>query len=226
MTILKYLTDTYSFEDNTIVSNFGSDEIGEYIQLQETIFYPQGGGQPSDIGIIKSENGVVFNVTKVLYNNGEVNHYGTYEGVIKLPIGTVVDLSINKEVRITNAINHTAGHILSFVVEKLYPTCKAIKGYHFNEGPYIEFENLPSNIDVLEVEKEVNQTISLQLPVLQYIEMDSVTTFEDKSKQHRIMEVEGVGSVGCGGTHINNTNQIKSFNIKKIKKGRISYFAS
>lgn len=45
-----YLNDTYLFQSSGIIMGHGSDEKGKYVLLNETIFYPQGGGQPSDQG--------------------------------------------------------------------------------------------------------------------------------------------------------------------------------
>lgn len=62
MTSLIYLQDTYLYEYTTSLSHVGSDSRGSYIVCDETIFYPKGGGQPCDIGVIRcflSENGYV-----------------------------------------------------------------------------------------------------------------------------------------------------------------------
>ena len=52
-TVLAYLEDTYKFTDKAHFEYVANDERGYYCVLDSTIFYPQGGGQPSDIGSIE-----------------------------------------------------------------------------------------------------------------------------------------------------------------------------
>ena len=55
MTKLIYLNDTYLSTLNATIINELNDANGLAIIVDRTIFYPQGGGQPSDVGFIKSE---------------------------------------------------------------------------------------------------------------------------------------------------------------------------
>jgi Ser-tRNA(Ala) deacylase AlaX len=224
MTELKYTNDTYCFEIETSITETGQDELGSFVQTKETILYPQGGGQPSDTGSIFVKNGVTFKVTKVLNMQGVVNHYGIYTTPTQFTNGDLVTISVESKQRIVNAINHTAGHLLSFVVESLYPTTKAIKGYHFPDGAYVEFQQLPDNLDVLKVEEEVNKKILSSIPIKQYFTENIENSINGKA--FRVMDIEGLGNVGCGGTHVDNTSKINSFKIRKVKKGRISYTAN
>jgi len=49
MTKLKYLENTYLFENNAVIIETWKNDFWKYIILDETIFYPQGWGQPSDV---------------------------------------------------------------------------------------------------------------------------------------------------------------------------------
>ncbi len=224
MTKLKYTEDTYCFETETSITNIGQDELGLYVQTEEIILYPQGGGQPSDTGHLVSTRGNIFNVSKVLNNSGLVNHYGAFIKTDSFNIGQRVTMCVDGDTRLVNAVNHTAGHLLSFVVEYLYPTSKAKKGYHFNDGAYVEFEGLPTDVDLKKIEEEVKKKIESSIIIKQVL-TESSEDF-DSGKAYRTMSIEGLGKVGCGGTHVNNTSQISSFVIRKIKKGRISYTSS
>jgi len=61
-------------------------------------------------------------------------------------IGDNVRIEINAEWRKLNARNHTSGHLIDQVMRVLEPTWGAGKGYHFPDGPYVEY-NLPGAID-------------------------------------------------------------------------------
>lgn len=77
-TILLYLEDTYLFEETANVVQSGGNENGKYIILDKTIFYPQGGGQPTDTGIIQNENAQFYVSMVRMDENGIVYHYGEY----------------------------------------------------------------------------------------------------------------------------------------------------
>ena len=79
MTKLKYLDDTYLFESKAIFIETKEDEKRKVVILDETIFYPQGGGQPADHGEIVSKD-TVFTVTDVrLDEDGTVWHFGEFK---------------------------------------------------------------------------------------------------------------------------------------------------
>ena len=73
-TELVYLKNTYEFETTAKLLKFDKDEKGTYLILDRTLFYPQGGGQPSDLGQILVKH-LKFNITFVSFNNGLVHHY-------------------------------------------------------------------------------------------------------------------------------------------------------
>lgn len=126
MTKLVYLSDTYLFE---YTANIVENKLNVII-LSETIFHPQGGGQPSDIGIIKSKS-AEFEVEHVtLTKEGIVEHSGKfikgiYHTVFLIKKGErfekdeQVQLIVNKQVRIQNAICHSAGHLMDVAIKKL-----------------------------------------------------------------------------------------------------------
>jgi Ser-tRNA(Ala) deacylase AlaX len=58
-TLLSYFEDTYKFEDHASVVASNKDEFGYFLVLNQTIFYPQGGGQPSDQGLIEVGGAVI-----------------------------------------------------------------------------------------------------------------------------------------------------------------------
>ncbi|MBN8827739.1 MAG: hypothetical protein J0H68_03420 [Sphingobacteriia bacterium] len=143
MTITTYLYDTYKFNDIARIIDISKDERGNYLLLDSTIFYPQGGGQPSDIGTIyiPSQNKVIL-ISIVKLINKEIRHYTKNE---KLPFSLInqeVQITIDSDNRITNAKYHTIGHLIGNLVEEINPEIKAIKGHQFPNEAYVEFSNI------------------------------------------------------------------------------------
>ncbi len=93
------------------------------------MFYPQGGGQPSDEGRIKNDT-FETDVIRIIQVGDEIQHYIT-SAITEVQIGSKVSCVLNQERRMINARYHTAGHLLGNIVEELYPNLKARKGHSF-----------------------------------------------------------------------------------------------
>jgi alanyl-tRNA synthetase len=241
MLIQQYLKDTYQSNHNSKITNYGTDDKGQFLVLEDTIFYPQGGGQPFDTGAILIESNQ-FSVTSVFYSPSRVDgqdavikHYGSFETEFLPNIDDEVSMNIDLPNRLVNAKNHTAGHLLGFAVEKLTGV-KGKKGFHFPEGCYVEFDGIVE-INPEIVAKTVNEYITDSLPIIhRLVDAQEYVTLTGQEVSHlpfgkpiRIMETQNLGIMGCGGTHIQNTSEISEFTIRKIsnKKGvtKISYTA-
>lgn len=239
-TITLYLNDTYLFQSTARVEAVENDAVGMAVILNQTIFYPQGGGQPTDTGTISSDQGD-FQVTKVLYRpDGTIAHYGSFSKGEFSP-GDGVTLTVDENRRILNARNHTAGHLLAFAMEKAYPHLIGSKGYHFPDGPYVEFLGTVSETEKSEmlsvITEAVTEMIRKELPIdVRLVSPDELAKLcknilpnMPKDKPTRAMIVDGV-ALGCGGTHLANTKEVGTFSIRKVKqeKGvvKISYTLS
>lgn len=187
MTKLQYLAHSDQYKSIADVVGFASDEQGTYITLNETIFYPQGGGQPYDVGIVDDDR-PIYAVRKI---EGQIRHYtGSDASAL---VGKKVSLQIDKERRIKNSRLHTAGHLLSHVVETLYSQYKAVKGHHYADGAYVEF-----------VTTEIGQAIDLHQitkALQEYVAADLVVTV-DNTQSVRLVQIGDFPAYGCGGTHV------------------------
>ena len=206
------------------------------IILDQTIFYPQGGGQPFDQGTIKNEI-ALFNVNEVRFKDGIVYHFGNFESGSLNP-GKSVTLMVDKPRRLLNSRNHSAGHLVDLALYNLNKFMNPAKGYHFPEGAYVEYEGTleeqERNELIKPLQAEINKIVHASLPI--EIQLVTKKQLEDKSKfipddlptnkPTRIMTVQGYMAIPCGGTHVTNTKDI-GLTINKIrnKKGnlRISY---
>jgi len=233
MTHLLYLKDTYLFKSTATILEIKTLEDGRTaIILDQTIFYPQGGGQPCDTGII-STNQARFLVKDVrLDASGLVNHIGKFEQALLDP-GQQVELEIDQARRILHAKLHSAGHLLDCSITQLGLKVKPSKGYHFADSPYVEYEgNIANSPEMLQaIQEKIDALIAANIPIIiqelssEQAQQQSIKAPEGKSA--RIVTFDGFEPCGCGGTHIRNAQEIGYINIRRIKsKGgfsRVSY---
>lgn len=222
MTKLLYLQDTYLFETNVVITSMGQDEKGYFVILDQTIFYPQGGGQPFDQGTLKGQN---FNVKVIRVHNveGQIRHYVDIAPEVFLK-GQEIICIVDQPRRMLNARYHTAAHLLGNVVESLYPALKAIKGHSFPKEAYVEFQGGDCP-DAKSLEGAIKEVIR-QNYLTRIFESDP-TSFEEKfyklpylipgNKAFRVMQIGNFPPVPCGGTHLASTNEIGGMVIPKIK---------
>lgn len=233
MTKLNYLDDTYLFESKAIFVETKENENGKAIILDETIFYPQGGGQPADKGEIISRDNIFAVIDVKLDKTGTVWHFGEFkDGEIKQ--GDKVILKIDKDRRILNTKLHSAGHLLDCAVSKMeIKNLQPTKGFHFPDGPYVEYDGIIENpAEIIPVlQKNINELITQDLQVerknLSPEEARAKSVWAPMGKSARVINFTGFPICGCGGTHVNSASEIGKITIRKIKssqgKTKIAY---
>ncbi len=226
MTELIYLGDSYLSKLQATVVQTGADDKGNFLILDRTIFYPQGGGQPSDEGGIVSGD-TRLAVKQAQYIDATVRHYisGSVSGVAP---GTVVATEVDMDRRLRNARLHTGGHLLSHVIEVMFDGLKPIKGYHFPEGPHVEFTG-SAGISIGEQVSAVNERLVSEiaksaLVTARLANADEIfklrphlAAFVPKDKPTRIVTVGGFLALPCGGTHVADLGQLGQVRVTKIK---------
>lgn len=239
-TKLLYFDDTYKTAILCKVQGIGNDDKGNFLIFDQTIFYPGGGGQPKDVGFVGFQ-GNTYKIINAEMNNGFIKHFLDRKNV-DISIGDTIALSICRQTRILHSIFHTAGHwVASAVTEGLKLPFLPLKGYHYPEGAYIEFEGDKTMIrdSILEnLQNVINTDAQADLKIFseiilpderdkleQYLNQINLQSFLDKPV--RIVRIGNYKSVPCGGTHIHSVREIKSIQVTKIfaKNGkiRISY---
>ena len=237
-TELIYMTDMHQHEAQAKVVDIINWQDGCLaVILDQTIFYPQGGGQPYDIGFIKTSS-TNFKVEEVRFKDGIVYHIGSLING-ELRKGDSVFLSVDEARRAYNSKNHTAGHVIDIAMSNVGMKLTPGRGYHFPEGAYVEYLG-PLDEQERErlfpiLQKEVDAIIAQKLPVsVQMVSAEQlqemaqfVPDYIPKDKPSRVMIIKGYYAIPCGGTHVANVQEIGSLKIEKIKnkKGnvRISY---
>ena len=174
------------------------------VVCDRTVFHPQGGGQPSDIGLIND-----VSVRKVIHTPDAIIH------LCEAPLEGEVSMAVDGKTRRLHSRLHSAGHIIGFVGDEL--GWHATKGNHFPGESRVVFE--PQNPEAIQLtEAEVLQS--------------EVNALISKKLERRITEIDGLRyltwgdlrAYPCGGTHVANTEEIGKVTISKIKmkKGQIS----
>ncbi|MGF1937133.1 MAG: alanine--tRNA ligase-related protein [Nostoc sp. ChiQUE02] len=227
-TVLAYLEDTYKFTDNAHIEYVANDERGSYCVLDSTVFYPQGGGQPSDIGTIEAK-GVQLPIGFVSFVDGDVRHYGDFSSV-SLEKGEEVNLYVDEAHRMQNAKAHTAGHLMYTIIESLDKNLIAVKGYHFPDGSYVEFQGSPSfentEIFIAEVNTKISEAlneatsveVSLITPEKLALRWSNIPNNLPPGKPLRVVTIDNFHPTPCGGTHLKSLNELKSVIVTKVKR--------
>lgn len=235
-----YYEDSYLFETETIISDIDSTN-GFLLKFEKTIFHPQGGGQPADEGLILFEN-KEFQILQIITdkNSDEIWHEINPQ-TTQFRINDKILMKINPEKRVHYARLHSAGHLIDICISNLNIGLNAVKGYHFPEGPYVEYTGqIPSNLDNLKenVEKYCEEKINgtdekwnVKSGIYTYeeaIQLFKVPSYVLKDKSTRFLRlIEDDYGRPCGGTHVKHVKEIGKLLISKIaKKGknlRVSY---
>jgi len=227
-----YLDNSYMKSCEASILKYVIEKNRIYIALDQTIFHPQGGGQPSDIGIIKG-NDFEINIKRAMEAKGVVVHWGEIKGEIKSQNNKVI-CEIDWPQRYYNMRLHTAGHIIDYAVMKALGN--PVTTVSANHGPnaYIEYLGNPPNQEQLRnIEQEANKIIRSEKPVkILYIKREELPkiTFNAPNllripslEIYRIIMIESVNAMPCGGTHVNNTKEIGNIIINGIKDSGASY---
>lgn len=226
-----YMDGTYVFHCEASVELLQLKEEDPSIllvELEQTIFHPQGGGQPSDTGILKADGLPDLTVTFVCKDKAK-------EGVIRHECkGSTDELQkwlrrsqacqafqvrclVDELQRRRNARLHSAGHLLDVAIYELGFRWQAGKGYHFEEGPYVEYiptkEGRQLDVKDAKAKDAAITEISQKMKELIAKNVPTEVAFVDGM---RTVKMEGV-SCGCGGTHVEGSGEIGEVSIKKIQ---------
>lgn len=209
------MTERLSFTDMELLQSTARvTRVDEGIlYLDRSPFYPRGGGQPGDRGVIRGPNGTMT-VTDTLQNRetGDMFHVGTVEG--SFAVGDEVTAEVDAASRSINTRAHSAGHIIDIALEELQPGAwTAGRGYHFPEGPYVAYTGtLETPPDTADLEAAVQRIIDDALPRRMTID-----------GTYRTIAFGEHPPVGCGGTHVQNTADLGMIRIRgaRIKKGEL-----
>jgi Ser-tRNA(Ala) deacylase AlaX len=238
MTRLIYLEQMQTTELDARVVRVETFEEQTTVFLDATIFYPQGGGQPYDTGSIESAK-ARFLVQQVRWRDDEVAHIGSFEQGT-FAEGDTVHCQVDPVRRSLLTRIHSAGHVVDLAVERLGYGWKPGKGYHFPDGPYVEYAGELSGDKEsvrLALERTSNEVVAenaaTQIRTLSRDELEKVVRhvpdYVSSSEPARVVFYGDFG-VPCGGTHVAKLGDIGPISVRKLKGGagtlRVSYGVS
>jgi Ser-tRNA(Ala) deacylase AlaX len=268
-------------EKNRVEKDSGDGDGGDNVirvelQLDKTSMHPQGGGQPTDVGTIITDNKdctTVAKIDKVTIDRstGIVTHSGTvltntaknnnnnnnndaaaavYDDLF--PPNSSVKVTVDATNRTLLSECHTAGHVVDAAMAKCNKHLPPTKGYHFLDGPYVEYKGTIDIADRTEFlsqlqesyQQLINEDIDTQIQTLAVEEAESLcnrvaknfnmkdftntSSSDENPPTVRVVTVAG-WNCPCGGTHVKSTGLLKErgWCVKglKCKKGvvRVRY---
>jgi alanyl-tRNA synthetase len=252
MTKALYQDNTYLYECEAVVRRVEQSAAeGKYdLILDQTVFYPQGGGQPSDKGIIEHPlTGAVFIVEKVTKcrESNEIIHHGYFQSG-SLYASERVQCKIDEALRILHSRYHLAGHVIDLAMVSLQADkqWRASSGNHSPTGAYIEYISVDedgNSIDsvkslVGELEKKCNELICMDFGsrCIQYkpceVPEHCRSMLKGGLESMELVRIHRVDSfdqvwIPCGGTLGSRLGEVGRISITKhsFKKGllRICY---
>ena len=231
MTNLLYQTDSYLKEFDGMVT--AVDAEARTIVLDQSAFYPGGGGQPNDIGEF-SIGETVYPVTKVKKQGDDVLHF--LGGDVGLPqIGAQVHGKIDWEQRYLLMRTHTAMHVLCGTVFRDYGAL--VTGGNMEPGKGrmdFEFERLQGEL-VGEIEAAINKEAEagheVRVKILPREEAfqipdlirTKINLLPEGITEVRTVEIVGLDLQADGGTHVKNTSEVGKIKVVDYKsKGAIN----
>ena len=231
MTNLLYLTDSYlqTFQAKVV----GVDLENHAIMLDQTAFYPGGGGQLCDSGLI-STNTSSYPVIRVRKVNDQILHF--LGGNERLPEpGNEVNCQLDWNLRYKLMRTHTAMHILCGVIFRDYGA--SVTGGDMeplNGRMDFEFETMQKEL-VTEIENAVNQEVLAGRPIrteilprqeafkIPDLIRTKINLLPEEIASIRIVEIVGLDLQADGGTHVKNTSEVGPIRIIDYKsKGKIN----
>jgi len=227
MSVWLFQTDSYLREFTACVIAAQENRVA----LDQTAFYPTGGGQPCDHGVL-SENGQQWAVVNVRKDGEEIWH--EVEGEPPA-VGTEVTGSLAWDRRYSLMRTHTALHMLAGVIWRNYGA--QVTGG--NMEPLrarmdFEFESMRREL-VEEIEQKVNQEVAAARPIrvnilpraeafaIPDLIRTKINLLPEGIEQVRVVDIVGLDLQADGGTHVANTREVGRIKIVDYKsKGKIN----
>ena len=210
------------FNDNVMLKNCQAtvlaceEKDGKFfIELDQTVIFPEGGGQLSDRGKIND-----VNVLHASEKEGRLWH----ECDAPLEVGAEVEVTLDWAVRLDRMQQHCGEHILSFVCWKLFDSNNI--GFHMNEDTVtVDLDKALSEEELLQVERESNAIIWENRPIT-VLNLESEEAAKLPMRKFnanlqgilRIVAVENADVCTCCGTHPPVTGMVGCLKIMRAER--------
>ncbi len=224
MTEKVYLVDSYAKELEATVTRAESNQL----VLDRTIFYPAGGGQPDDTGMI-TVNGAEYRVTGLKKEGDDVVHI--LDRNVDAKPGDAARCAIDWNRRYACMRLHTALHTLDGVIEVYYGSGMITGGQIYPERARIDIdmpdlsrEKVQEILDKTNaVAKEGHRINCREISVEEAAKATRLARTEpgrkllETLKRVRVVEIEGVDTQADGGTHVANTSELGTITLSNYE---------
>lgn len=221
----RYYDDSYETTCSTRVCALHENAI----ELEETNFYPTGGGQPGDVGEMEMADGTRARVIDTRFTPDRTGILHVFGSMPKgLDVGDEVKLHLDWERRYKHMRMHTALHLLGSLIPE------SVTGGAINDQQgRLDFDVRSTVLDKEQLTEDINKLVARDLPV----SFETITEKElDENPQLvrtmsvqpprgfgdiRMVRIEELDYQPCGGTHVGHTAEVGPLAITKIRsKGK------
>ena len=196
------------------------------LYVDQSVFYPLGGGQPGDTGTLSWNNGTAKIIDTRYGDNGDIAHI--VEDGVELPTsGTSVELALDWDRRYTHMRMHTAMHLLGSILQY------DVTGGNISAAKSRLDFNMDASVDKEAISSALAELVAANHPVscrwISEEELDAnpqlVRTMSVQPPRGkgaiRLLEIKDVDLQPCGGTHVGATSEVGAVRIGKVEnKGR------
>ncbi|HEY2810232.1 MAG TPA: alanine--tRNA ligase-related protein [Rhabdochlamydiaceae bacterium] len=211
-----YMEQSHLLKHKAKVIKISSGEVNKkrykWVLLDETIFHPKGGGQPSDQGTI---NGVqVVHVAKELLDKDridffEILHCFDEHQELSFKEGDEVELIVDGLKRNLFSRMHTAGHLIAEITHELFSEFEAFHGNHEPENGYVRFKIHNKEVgNPEEIRQKIQHALTFKL------QEDTPVYINKLSSGIRSIKIKQI--MPCGGTHVDSLKEIGQVEITGI----------
>ncbi len=236
-------TDAICYHDAYARSSTGSvlrsepaDDAHGIVELDRTVFYPGGGGQPADHGWLTAPDGTRWEVRTARREAGAIVHEVVASAGVPLPpVGASLTAELDWDRRHLLMRTHTALHALCGVVWRDHGAL--VTGGNMEPGKGrmdFEFESLSAEL-AGSIEATVNAELAAERTVrVRFLTLEQAAATPDLIRTRtnllpegitevRVIDIEGLDMQADGGTHVANTREVGSIRITGTEsKGRIN----
>ena len=222
MTEALFRDDSYLKHCDATVTAAGDGAV----QLDKTVFYPMGGGQPGDTGTLSWDGGEAV-IADTRYGDGGAILHIVEEGASLPAEGTTVTATLDWDRRYLHMRMHTALHLLGSVLKY------GVTGGNISAAKSRLDFDMEDTVDKEQVTADLRALVAADHPVscrwISDEELDAqpelVRTMSVQPPKGagkvRLLEIEGIDLQPCGGTHLKSTAEVGDVRVGKVeKKGR------
>lgn len=231
MTEKLYYQDGYISNFKCKILSVFTNEGLTFIETDKTAFFPEGGGQTSDIGYLND-----IEIIDVQLIEDKIFHITSSKNTqnLTLEIGSSLYGKIDVTKRFSDMQQHTAEHILSGIAHRLYGFENS--GFHLGTNVVtMDFDHVITQEQIEEIEQLANEAVWKDVKVKTYFpthEQATSTAYRSKmdiEQDLRLVEIEGVDICACCAPHVKSTGEIGIIKIighEKLRGGsRLSMLA-